>query len=453
MERVSENARLVSGEGIPGSTHDLNNAMTDGLQIQNWPDGDRSGIAPELAGVSETMLWSLHNRASEAKRADGVLADPGSVRIHDSIDYDFTRHFGAPLGSLAARAAEIDRALRTWLKGHPDGIVISLGEGLETQGQRVDNGRMHWLSVDLPAAIRLREQFLAPTLRFRHIAASVLDPVWMEAVDPTADVFIVAQGLLMYLEPDSVRQIFIRIADRFPGARIVFDTVPCWFSQLTLVGLNQTPHYRLPPMPWGIDRDDIGPTLRRWHPRVADVAFLSHRMPRGPARLMEDMTSHIPVARHRVPSLVLVTIEDRRQQPAAKAMRDGLTVPGRARMHEGFTVTGQGAMPGSGMVEIFSTVAITMLEQTEDVSRRMIRLASDEMMTIAHATLEMSRCSSFAPLAEAQGRFAHACFNRATSRFIAMGLQALTTQAAAMAPMRRTVAATAAALPTSVARV
>jgi hypothetical protein len=99
-------------------------------------------IVPDLAGVSVTMLWSLHNRASEAKRPDGILHDPESIYIQSAIDYDFARHFGDPLGSLAARAVEIDRALRSWLDRHPEGIVVSLGEGLETQSRRVDNGRM-----------------------------------------------------------------------------------------------------------------------------------------------------------------------------------------------------------------------------------------------------------------------------------------------------------------------
>jgi O-methyltransferase involved in polyketide biosynthesis len=237
------------------------------------PDEEISGfptvaeqIAPDLAGVSETMLWSLHHRASEAARSDGVLVDPDSVRIQSALNYDFTRHFGDPLGSLAARAAEIDRMLRSWLEGHPEGIVVSLGEGLETQGRRVDNGRMRWLSVDLPDAIRLRERFLAPTARFRHIAASALDPVWMDAVDPSSGVFIVAQGLLMYFTPERVRQLFVSIADRFPGSEFVFDVIPRWFSDLTLLGLNQTASYRLPSMPWGINRDEVEPTLRRWHP-------------------------------------------------------------------------------------------------------------------------------------------------------------------------------------------
>ncbi|WP_234730452.1 class I SAM-dependent methyltransferase [Acidocella facilis] len=266
------------------------------------------GIVPGLAGVSETMLWSLHNRASEAKRPDGVLYDPDSVRIHEAIDYDFTRHFGDPGGSLAARASQIDHVLRSWLEHHPDGFVVSLGEGLETQVRRVDNGRMRWLSVDLPDAIRLRERFISPTDRLRHLAVSALNSAWMDAVDASSGLFILAQGLLMYLEPETVRLLLSGIADRFPGAEIVFDVVPRWFSRLTLRGLQQTPHYRLPPMPWGINQNEVEPTLQRWHPRLSDVAFLDYRAPRGLPLLFAQVVRYIPVIRHEVPSLVHITL-------------------------------------------------------------------------------------------------------------------------------------------------
>jgi O-methyltransferase involved in polyketide biosynthesis len=103
-------------------------------------------LVPNLTGVSETMLLALHNRAVEAKRRDAVLIDPDSVRIYEAIDCDFRHRFGNSEGSLAARVAEIDRVLRQWLECHPEGLVVSLGEGLETQVRRVDNGRMRWLS-------------------------------------------------------------------------------------------------------------------------------------------------------------------------------------------------------------------------------------------------------------------------------------------------------------------
>jgi O-methyltransferase involved in polyketide biosynthesis len=268
-------------------------------------------LVPDLTGVSETMLLALHNRAVEAKRRDGVLDDPDSVRIYEAIDYDFARHFGHSEGSLAVRAAETDRVLRHWLERHPDGFVVSLGEGLETQARRVDNGRMRWLSVDLPDAIRLRDGFVPPTDRFRHLAASALDRIWMDAVEPSSGVFVVAQGLLMYLEPEAVRRLFVDIAERFPGADMVFDVIPRWFSSLTLWGMQRTPHYRLPPMPWGIDSDEIEPTLRRWYPHLAKVEFLRYRMPRGVMADLDALVRLFPPFRNAVPNLVHVITTER----------------------------------------------------------------------------------------------------------------------------------------------
>ena len=193
------------------------------------------------------------------------------------------------------------------MAAHPDGFVVSLGEGLETQVRRVDNGRMRWLSVDLPEAIRLRERFIPPTDRFRHLAASALDRVWMDAVEPSSGVFIVAQGLFMYLEPEAVRRLFVEIAGRFLGAEMVFDVIPRWFSRLTLWGLQRTSNYRLPPMPWGINCDEIEPTLRHWYPLLATVELLRYRIPRGVLHHLDPIFRLNPLLRCAVPNLVHVT--------------------------------------------------------------------------------------------------------------------------------------------------
>jgi len=278
------------------------------IGTQPIPAPSSPSIAPGLSGVSETMLWSLHNRACEARRPDAILDDPRTISIHDAISYDFTHHFGTPAGTLAARAAVIDDALRHWLTGHPDGLVVSLGEGLETQACRVDNGRMRWLSVDLPHAIALRERFIAPTGRFTHLAASALAPDWMDAADPGAGLCVIAQGLLMYFQPSLVKNLFCAIAARFPGATLIFDTVPEWFSRLTMNGLQQTPHYRLPPMPWGIDQNQIEATLKTWHPSLKQIEVLPYRAPRGLPRYVASMIEELPVFRHQIPCLVRVEL-------------------------------------------------------------------------------------------------------------------------------------------------
>jgi O-methyltransferase involved in polyketide biosynthesis len=457
----------------------------------------RDGIVPDLTGVSETMLWSLYNRACEAQRPDSALVDPESVRIQSAIKYDFTAHFGVPLGFLAARAIEIDRALLSWLGRHPQGVVVSLGEGLETQSRRVDNGRMRWLTVDLPDAIRLRKRCLAPTDRFRHIAASALDPIWMDAVDPSSGVFIVAQGL---------RQLFASIADRFPGSELVFDTIPRWISNLTMLGVNQTTSYRLPSMPWGINRDEVEPTLRHWHPCVDTVSFLPYRSPRGLLRFFAAMTDQIPIARHAVPSLVHVAIAKDVGRSTATAIASEIDselgseeesshsrTSGKRNMtsmndnHSTVDPMGdflaaatQNARCGSDIaiatnqvigkrialgvaatinplwadraefsrmipekVEAFSTAGMVILKQSGQAGRQMMRSASEEVATTVHATIEMSGCYSPAALAGAQRRFVRAWFARASSSWFAMGTQAFEVQAAAMAPIRQAVIANA----------
>jgi O-methyltransferase involved in polyketide biosynthesis len=434
------------------------------------PCDDR--IAANLSGVSETMLWSLHNRASETKRPDAVLHDPDSVRIHDSIDYDFDAHFGDPCGSLAARAAAIDDVLRRWLERYPDGCIVSLGEGLETQAGRVDNGRMRWCSVDLPAAIRLRERFLAPDARFQHVAASVVDPAWMDAVDASLGVCIVAQGLLMYLDPAVVSGLFARIAHRFPGAEMVFDTVPRWFSDLTLAGLNQTPLYRLPAMPWGVDRDEIEPALRAWRADVATVRFLDYRAPRGLPRLLGDMMGYLSILQHSVPSLVHVTTRnptsrsfpmpsikrEKSKGGAVSAMaiqnmtsgddiarasrhvigkRVALGVQAALRPHRADHAEFARIIPEK--VEAFSAAGKAVMQKSDEASRQILEDVSLEMMTAVSAVAAMSRCANPADLAMAQGRFAYGWMSRATSRFIEMGLLAMSAQAAALAPIRQTV--------------
>jgi hypothetical protein len=57
----------------------------------------------------------------------------------------------------------------------------------------------------------------------------------------------------------------------------MFDTNPPWLSRLTLRGLRQTMAYRLPGIPWGIMRDDIEPTMRRWCVAIGPIVMQPYR--------------------------------------------------------------------------------------------------------------------------------------------------------------------------------
>jgi O-methyltransferase involved in polyketide biosynthesis len=261
-------------------------------------------IKPNLGGVPETMLWTLHNRVSEAIRPDGILFDPEAIRIYEELDYDFVQRFGRADGSHALRAIVCDRLLRDWLRDHPDGLVISLGEGLETQSRRVDNGRMRWLTVDLPEAIAIRERFLPQTDRFRHVASSALDLSWMDAAEAASDgVFVVVQGLLMYFQPDEVRGLVSAIVERFSRGEMFFDVLPRFFSS-GLARFGRTRRYTVPEMPWGLDADQIEDELRTWHPAITRVKLVPFEFLRGFLRYAMLAMRAVPPLRSKTPSFV-----------------------------------------------------------------------------------------------------------------------------------------------------
>ncbi|WP_041795212.1 class I SAM-dependent methyltransferase [Pararhodospirillum photometricum] len=250
-----------------------------------------------LSGVPETMLWTLHNRATEAGRPDGILRDEMARQIYRSLDYDFERSFGKAEPSHGVRSVVFDAEVRAFLAHHPDGVIVNLGEGLETQRFRVAGERALWLSVDVPEAIAIRERFITPDEQHHHVALSVMDRQWFDAVPSGRAVFITAQGLLMYFTPEDVAALLRDMAARFPGAWFMFDHIPRWFSERTLRGYQKTPHYTAPPMPWGINRDEVTPTLRAWLPDLADLVTVPFRWPRGGMRWFLGTMEAIPLLR------------------------------------------------------------------------------------------------------------------------------------------------------------
>ncbi|MER6682997.1 class I SAM-dependent methyltransferase [Streptomyces olivaceoviridis] len=237
----------------------------------------------DLEGVPETLLWNLHQRAYEARQPHPVLDDPKAIELVERIDYPFEERFGTPSPLLAQgqalRVRTFDDAVRAFLREHPRGTVVALAEGLETQFWRVDNGRAHWLCVELPQTAKVRQALLPDEERRRTLARSALDPSWRDEVDPAHGVLVTAQGLLMYLRPAEVRQLIAGCAEAFPGGSLVFDAVPRWFGERTLSGRMRTAQgYVTPPMPWALDAGEL-PKIRTAHPAVTEVRELP--LPRG----------------------------------------------------------------------------------------------------------------------------------------------------------------------------
>ena len=126
----------------------------------------------------------------------------------------------------AARVATFDEAVRRFLGSHPAATVVALGEGLETQFWRLDNGQVSWLTVDLPETIELRHRLLPDGPRQSSYRGSALDREWLDGLDAAEPILVTAQGLLPYFQRDHVHGLIAGIAERLPGSVLVFDVVP-----------------------------------------------------------------------------------------------------------------------------------------------------------------------------------------------------------------------------------
>lgn len=104
---------------------------------------------------------------------------------------------------------------------------MNLGAGLDTTFQRIDNGKIQWYDLDLPDVIKLRREWIPETDRNHYIACSILDEKWMEEIqyDPEQGLFFMAGGLMMYFHSKEVRLILQRMAEKFPGAQMMFEGV------------------------------------------------------------------------------------------------------------------------------------------------------------------------------------------------------------------------------------
>ncbi len=237
-------------------------------------DGARAD-ASMLTGVSETALLTLNGRAFQARHPQAIIEDPMAIRLADSIDFDFDK-FGRRKGQeMALRSLAFDRAAVQYLSDHPAATVVALAEGLQTSFWRLTNAlpnaEFRWLTLDFEPIIALRTRLLPSSPRITTLAQSALDYSWMDTVETRNGVFITAEGLLMYLQPEKALGLISECAKRFPGGQMIFDLPPVLVKKFAKKGLKSSKEYRVPPMPFSLsprqlaDLVDTVPGIRTVH--------------------------------------------------------------------------------------------------------------------------------------------------------------------------------------------
>lgn len=191
--------------------------------------------AENLEGVARTLLVPLACRAIESARVDAILHDPHAVDVYNALggNPDFLMGMsGVDLFVTVMRARQFDKFARDFLARNPGGLVVDLGCGLDTRFNRLDDGQVTWLGVDLPEVIELRRKYLPDSERCKTIAQSMFELSWLDEVARmNKPVIFFAEGVFPYFSTADVRPMLLEMAARFPDGELVFDAASPFISR------------------------------------------------------------------------------------------------------------------------------------------------------------------------------------------------------------------------------
>jgi O-methyltransferase involved in polyketide biosynthesis len=182
---------------------------------------------PNLQGVARTLLVPLACRAIESARPDAIINDNRAVEVYNALggNAEFLMGMsGMDVFVTAMRVRQFDTYSRDFLKWNPGGLVVDLGCGLDTRFDRLDDGRMSWLGVDLPKVIELRRKYLPDGERCKTIPQSMLEGSWLDdAAQLNKPTIFLAEGVFPYFRSADVKPLVMAMARRFPEGELVFD--------------------------------------------------------------------------------------------------------------------------------------------------------------------------------------------------------------------------------------
>jgi O-methyltransferase involved in polyketide biosynthesis len=178
-----------------------------------------------MDAIAETLLIPLCYRAVEVRQTHPLVRDPSAQAIIDQLGVDPAHLKWRPSQQTFAmlRARQFDLWTQAFLARNPQTTVVEIGCGLDARFERVDNGRVMWIDMDLPEVIDLRRRFFTDTDRRQMLGQSVFNLDWLNCIPVEGAHLFLAEGVFPYFNEADVRRVFLAITEAFPGSELIVD--------------------------------------------------------------------------------------------------------------------------------------------------------------------------------------------------------------------------------------
>ena len=204
----------------------------DEMDLEKRRENFMEKIHIEKNTVQETLIIPLYARKLCTELYPNLFSDKKSTELIERLDYDFgalakksastMQRFGAL--EVAMRQNDIAYEVRDYLKLYPKAAIVNLGCGLDQTGENCDNGACRIYNLDFPDVILIRNRLLPETERVWNLGVDLNDTAWFDKIDAANGAVFFAAGVFYYFRKTEVQSLFTKMAKRFPGGVLVFDT-------------------------------------------------------------------------------------------------------------------------------------------------------------------------------------------------------------------------------------
>lgn len=212
----------------------------------------------KLDGAVRTLILTLRARAEEQEQDEPLIRDPWSADWYafmpeeEELDEWYSPNFQL---ATAIRSRLIDDAVEAFIDSHDNPVIVELGSGLSTRYFRIGEGKSTWIELDLDKAMIARRKLDVEIDNHWFLGADMGNMDWIDSLPDVAPkkLLFIAEGALMFLEPETVRRLMDTLAERFAGATFVFDVINPGY----LERVNETMPDINAPFLWGVDVDEL----------------------------------------------------------------------------------------------------------------------------------------------------------------------------------------------------
>ena len=177
-----------------------------------------------LNNESKTLFIPLLGKAIMSKK-NIFLHDPKAEEIIEKLDYDFSSLKQSKWLSMymSLRSLIIDELCNKYLEENKNTTIIHLGCGLDSRNLRIKEKFKMFYDIDYENVIDIRKKFYEENSKYKMISSSVIDNDWLNQIETTKNILIVAEGLTMYLTKEELKKLISNINNKFDNVYFIFD--------------------------------------------------------------------------------------------------------------------------------------------------------------------------------------------------------------------------------------